>query len=118
MAKKKKSKPKSADTKEEPAFEESLAELESIVVDLESGELGLEEALERYEVGIRRLKQCHAQLAKASRKIELLSGFDASGNPITERWDDEHASLEEKQASRSAKKSAKKSGAEGGNRLF
>jgi exodeoxyribonuclease VII small subunit len=82
-------------------FEESLAELESIVSDLEGGDLGLEEALSRYEQGIHHLKQCHSQLSRVSRRIELLSGVDSAGNPIVAPFDDEESdSLEEKQASR------------------
>jgi exodeoxyribonuclease VII small subunit len=88
-------------------FEESLAELEQIVSELECGELGLEQALGRYEQGIRHLKQCHAQLARVSRRIELLSGVDAAGNPIVVPFDDEDCdSLEEKQASRGRRRGA------------
>jgi exodeoxyribonuclease VII small subunit len=40
-------------------------------------------------------------LERAERKIELLSGVDADGNPITEPFEDvELSSLEEKAASR------------------
>lgn len=82
-------------------FEQSLAELEAIVTDLEGGDLGLEEALSRYEQGIRHLKHCHAQLARVSRRIELLSGIDAAGNPIVVPFDEQvEDSLEEKQATR------------------
>lgn len=103
MAKKKKVKRKSAES--ELGFEASLAELETIVAELESGELGLEAALERYEQGIAYLKQCHGQLERATRKIELLSGVDAAGNPITEPFDDEeHKSLEQKKGARSRRR--------------
>ncbi len=82
-------------------FEESLAELESIVADLEGGDLGLEQALTRYEKGIHHLKLCHSQLSRVSRRIELLSGVDAAGNPIVAPFDEEQSdSLEEKQAAR------------------
>jgi exodeoxyribonuclease VII small subunit len=66
-----------------PRFEEALAELERIARDLEDGELGLEEALVRYESGVKLLRQCHELLAVAERRIELLAGVDADGNPIT-----------------------------------
>ncbi len=84
-----------------PSFEESLGELETIVDDLEGGKLGLSDALVRYEQGVKHLKSCHQLLARAERQIELLSGVDADGNPITEPFDEqEHASLEEKAAAR------------------
>ena len=84
---------------EAPSFEESLGELEAIVGELESGKLGLSDALARYEEGVKHLKSCHHLLERVERKIELLSGMDAEGNPLTEPFDErEHASLEEKAA--------------------
>ena len=103
MAKKK---PTEADS-EAPSFEDSLAELESIVSELESGKLGLSDALARYEEGVKHLKSCHHLLERVERKIELLSGMDAEGNPITEPFDErEHASLEEKAAARGRRRTS------------
>ena len=93
-----------SDAAAEP-FEESLAELESIVADLEGGDLGLSDALARYEEGVRRLKQCHAQLQAAERRIELLSGVDADGNPITTPFDDSATADDRDAAARSKKRS-------------
>jgi exodeoxyribonuclease VII small subunit len=101
MAKKKSS------TRDECAasFEESLDELEKIVAELESGKLGLSEALARYEEGVKHLKSCQQMLEMAERKIELLSGVDADGNPITERFAQaEIESLEGKAAARSGRR--------------
>ncbi|MEO0531886.1 MAG: exodeoxyribonuclease VII small subunit [Planctomycetota bacterium] len=100
-------------------FEESLAKLEGIVADLEGGELGLADALARYEEGVGRLKQCHAQLESAERRIELLSGVDADGNPVTTPFDD--SATADGKTSRSAKRSAAGQGGEGvddGSTLF
>jgi exodeoxyribonuclease VII small subunit len=83
------------------SFEESLEELEKIVAELESGKLGLSEALARYEQGVKHLKSCQQLLERAERKIELLSGIDADGNPITQPFDEGDVdSLEAKAASR------------------
>ena len=60
-----------------------MEEVERIVSQLESGELGLSESLEQYEKAVGRLKQCHALLAAAEQKVSTLSGFDSDGNPIT-----------------------------------
>jgi exodeoxyribonuclease VII small subunit len=88
-------------------FEDSLAELESIVAELESGKLGLSDALTRYEQGVRHLKACQHLLQRAERKIELLSGVDADGNPITESLDDrELDSLEAKAAARGQRRTS------------
>ena len=90
-----------------PSFEDSLAELESIVSELESGKLRLAEALARYEEGVKHLKSCHHLLERVERKIELLSGMDAEGNPVTKPFDEqEHASLEEKAAARGRRRTS------------
>ncbi|EMI18001.1 Exonuclease VII, small subunit [Rhodopirellula maiorica SM1] len=65
-------------------FEQAVGEVQQIVNELESGELGLSESLSHYERGIKRLNQCHGLLEAAERKVTLLSGFDADGNPVTE----------------------------------
>lgn len=79
MAKKK---PKTSSTAKSIDFEESLGEVEGIVSQLESGELGLTASLQKYEQGIRELKQCQTLLDAAEQKISQLSGFDADGNPV------------------------------------
>lgn len=96
---------------EDLPFEESLAELETIVDQLEHGDLGLSEALANYEQGVGLLKSCHGILRSAERKIALLSGVDAEGNAITEPFDDEPTEdLDAKGASRAKRRttSAKK----------
>ena len=72
----------------QPTFEQSLKRLEEIVHLLEEGELGLNEALERYEEGVKLLRQSYDLLQRAERRIELLSGVDAEGNPVTQPFDD------------------------------
>lgn len=71
-----------------PSFEEALARLEQIVHDLEEGELGLTDALAQYEAGVKLLRQCYDALQTAERRIELLTGVDAEGRPITQPFDD------------------------------
>jgi exodeoxyribonuclease VII small subunit len=78
---------------ENKTFEESLAELEQIVRDLEDGQLGLEEALGRYESGVGLLKRCYTQLREAEQRILLLTGTDADGQPVTQPF--EHAATAE-----------------------
>ena len=75
-------------TSEKLSFEDALRQLDEIVGDLEQGRLGLSESLARYEEGVGHLKRCYEMLGAAEKKIELLSGVDADGNPITEPFDE------------------------------
>ena len=87
MAKKKSAAAKKAASGSGPDFETALAEVQQIVERLESGELGLTDSLEQYEIGIKRLKQCHALLEQAERRVTLLSGIDEDGNPFGEQFE-------------------------------
>ena len=88
MAKMKKKPQQTESPAEEQSFEQAQAELEAIAVELEDGRIGLAEAMARYEQGVKLLGRCHAMLEHAERKIELLSGVDRDGNPITQPFDD------------------------------
>ena len=73
-------------------FEQAIRRLEDIVHCLEEGDVGLNEALERYGEGVKLLRQSYDLLERAERRIELLSGVDAEGNPITRPVED-HATF-------------------------
>ena len=103
MAKKKKSSP--TDTADQLSFEAALTKLEEIVGQLEEGQLGLAESLGGYEEGVKHLKHCYRLLQEAERKIELLSGIDEEGNPLTEPLEVEATTLVEKAASRGRRRS-------------
>lgn len=79
---------------EAPSFEAALASLEAIVHDLEDGDLGLAEALSRYEQGIKHLRHCYDMLEQAERKIELLTGVDAAGRAKTVPFAEDDAAEE------------------------
>ena len=74
---------------EGPCFEELLLGLETIVRELEDGQIGLSQALAQYEQGIKLLRECYSLLERAERRIELLSGVDAAGNVQTVPFDDQ-----------------------------
>jgi len=80
-------KQKSSDTPA-PTFEEALAELETIVGELEEGDIGLGDAMARYEQGVRHLRRCYGLLEEAQRKIELLTGVAEDGTAETAPFDD------------------------------
>lgn len=54
-------------------FEDHLRQVEEAVRSLESGKLGLEDSIERYEAGIRAIKECYRILEAAEKKIQLLA---------------------------------------------
>ncbi len=55
-----------------PSFETALAQLESIVESMESGEIPLAELLAKFEEGDKLLKVCEARLKEAELRIEQL----------------------------------------------
>jgi len=57
----------------QPGFEEALARLESIVKNLEDGDLQLEESLRLFEEGISLTRLCAAKLEEAQRRIDVLT---------------------------------------------
>lgn len=57
---------------EKLSFEKALEKLESIVSDMESGEIPLEKMIERFEEGNKLLAVCGQRLRNAEQKIELL----------------------------------------------
>ncbi len=68
-------------------FEQALDELESIVREMESGDLPLEEAVKKYEFGIKQSKYCLDLLDRTEKKITKLT-LDNSGNLIKKSIDD------------------------------
>lgn len=56
----------------EMKFEEALKKLEKIVGDLENGNIPLEEALEKYQEGIKLSGVCQKKLEAAKKKVEIL----------------------------------------------
>ena len=61
-----------------PTFEESVAQLEQIVAAIESGQIGLEESLAKYEQGMQLVKRCRSILDRAEKRIEQLTEKDGT----------------------------------------
>ena len=58
---------------EAPKFEDGLAALEKLVHDLEGGDLGLDEALKRFEGGVKLAGKLQKSLEESQRKVEKLA---------------------------------------------
>lgn len=65
-------------------FEKSIAELQDIVMQLEKGELSLENSLKQFEKGITIARKCQDILNQAEQKIETLSFVKAPIEPLNE----------------------------------
>jgi exodeoxyribonuclease VII small subunit len=53
-------------------LEKSLANLEELVEELESGDLPLESAMKKFEEGIKLTRGCQAALKDAEQKVQIL----------------------------------------------
>jgi len=53
-------------------FEKALAELETLVERLETGDLSLEESLKDFERGVALTRACQKALAEAEQKVQIL----------------------------------------------
>ena len=54
-------------------FDDALSELESIVAQIEAGQLPLEQALASFKRGSELLQYCQKTLASAEQKIQILN---------------------------------------------
>jgi exodeoxyribonuclease VII small subunit len=55
-------------------FEDSIDELETLVAELEEGEMSLEESLAAFEKGVKLTRECQKHLSEAEQKVSLLIG--------------------------------------------
>ena len=67
-------------------LEKSLADLEALVEELESGDLPLEKAMKKFEEGIKLTRGCQAALKEAEQKVEILLKT-AGGEESLEEFD-------------------------------
>lgn len=69
------------------SFEDALRELETIVQQLERGQVKLDEAVSAYERGTALRQHCEARLNEARAKIEKISVAPAGGPVTTTAFD-------------------------------
>jgi exodeoxyribonuclease VII small subunit len=68
-----------SDAPEQTTFEQALARLDEVVARLESGDVGLEEAVRLFEQGQALLVVCRERLARAQQRIEELTAQGTAG---------------------------------------
>ena len=59
--------------KKTPDFEQSLTDLESLVTQMENGDLTLEASLSAFEEGIKLTRECQTMLDQAEQKVQILT---------------------------------------------
>ncbi|MCF6438917.1 exodeoxyribonuclease VII small subunit [Pseudoalteromonas luteoviolacea] len=62
-------------------FEEAVNELESIVQEMEHGELTLEQSLKQFERGIKLAQASNQKLQQAEQKVNILLANDGASAP-------------------------------------
>jgi len=62
-------------------FEDALGELETLVLDMESGEQSLEESLAQFERGVSLARHCQTSLKAAEQKVQVLMQ-QSDGNDV------------------------------------
>ena len=67
-----------------PTLEEALQRIEALVAEMESGKLGLEEILNRFEEGSRLAKFCREKLEAAERRVEIITKEGSIPSGISE----------------------------------
>jgi len=65
------------------SFEQALAELETLVERMESGELSLEESLASFEKGVALTRSCQKALTEAEQKVRILTDNTSDGDTET-----------------------------------
>lgn len=70
-------------SKRPPDFEKSLSELETLVLQLERGDLPLEDALRAFERGVGLTRECQGALEAAQLRVEILLKRNDSQSEIT-----------------------------------
>lgn len=89
------------------SFDQALKRLEELVRRLEQGGSPLEQSLTEYAEAVELIRICQGKLDDAQGRIEVLSGFDASGHPIVRPLAaDGPMTLEQKRSARSSRRSA------------
>ena len=69
--------------KKKQSFEERLMQVEKLIADMESGALGLEDALKRYEEGMEALTALEKELQSAQQRLTVLrKGADGTDEEI------------------------------------
>jgi len=88
---------------QEQKFEDALKNLEAIVSDLENGELNLDDAIKKYEEGMKLSGLCYKRLEEIQKRVEVLVK-DSSGKLKTKELKSEETQPQEPPSDTTAQK--------------
>ena len=77
-------------TEKEPAFEDALAQLESLVREMESDQMPLEELIQNFEKGTSLFQVCEKRLDEAQGRIEIIRK-NRNGESVVEPFEGREA---------------------------
>lgn len=63
------------------SFEQAMTELEQVVVQLESGDIPLEQALKQFERGIALARATRQKLDQAEQQVKIITSSDPQAEP-------------------------------------
>jgi len=69
-------------TEKLPDFEKALEELESLVEQLESGDLSLDESLKQFKRGVELTRHCQGVLDEAQQTVQKLIDMDDEASAV------------------------------------
>ncbi len=75
-------------TDDPQSFEQQLEQIETIVADLESGNLSLDTMLVRYESGMKLIDACQQRLATAELKVTEIAEATSLNAHNSDKWPD------------------------------
>ena len=61
-------------------IEESFASLDAIIEELQNGDLTLEESFQKYEEGMKLIKNCNTAIDKVEKKLEVINGEESASS--------------------------------------
>lgn len=59
-------------------IEESFASLDVLIEELQNGDLTLEESFQKYEEGMKLIKNCNTAIDKVEKKLEVINGEESA----------------------------------------
>lgn len=68
--------------KQEAKFEEKLKELESIIADLENGEIDLDQSIEKYTRAMKLVKECDEKLKSIEQQVNQIVSENGKLEPF------------------------------------